>query len=181
MPSSSNFPIIRTTKDDFKASNPGAYRDIWTEIVINAPPEKVRTVFLDFENRPKWDPFYRHFEFKESIKTKISFTINEKCDGNKKKDFKVPLTCTISKNDDEGIIWGCKLLGGHLLKVDHVQLFQPITENDGGDKARVTKKCRLVNYERQAGLIRYLTNVKTYSKAFQASNEALKRVCEEDI
>lgn len=169
-----HFPIVSTTEEDFKDSNPGIYRDIWTEIVIQVPPSKVRDVFLDFENRPSWDPFYRKFVVKNgqvddtSTEPAIGFTVNEKCDG--KKDFRVPFTFPITKNDEDGIIWSYKLVGGYLFLLDHVHLFQPL---DGG------KATRLVNYERQAGLIKYFTNIKSFTRAFKICNEALKKACED--
>ena len=84
----------------------------------------------------------------------------------------VPFHVHISNNDQTGIVWGINFWNGCLFLVDHVHLFQPL---EGGSATR------LVNYERQAGLMRYLTNAKTYTRAFQICNEALKAKCEEEM
>ena len=49
----------------------------------------------------------------------------------------------------------------------------PIEGSDG-------KATRFINYERQSGFFKYFTNFPQYKKAFQGSNEGLKRVCEEE-
>jgi hypothetical protein len=168
----SNFPII-INEEEFKSSNPGSYRDMWTEITIQAPPAKVRSIFLDFPNRTNWDPFYRHMEVKKgqledlSTKPTLSITVDMKGDG---KNFKVPFAFPISRNDEQYVIWGLNKLCGVLFLIDHVHAFLPV--DDG-------KATRFVNYERQSGCMKILTNVATITKAFNASNEALKKVCEE--
>jgi hypothetical protein len=172
----SNFPIIDTTQEDFNASNPGSYRDIWSEIIIQAPPATVRAVFLDLERRSNWDPFYKQIHVAKgniddcSTEPELTITVNPDCDG--KKGFSVPFHLRVYKNEEDGIVWGVKLLNGCLFLVDHVHLFQPL---DSG------KATRLVNYERQSGPMRYLTNAKTYTRAFQMCNEALKSECEEQM
>ena len=103
---------------------------------------------------------------------RIGLTINAKADGIAKNDFTLPFTLPIYKSDDKSIIWGCNWLGGWLFTADHVHLFQSM------DEGRAT---RFVNYERQAGLMKYLTDVKTFAKVFQTSNEALKKTCEEEL
>ena len=96
-----------------KASNTGTYRDIWSEIVIQAPPAKVRATFLDFEKRPYWDPFIRKIGLTEgrlddlTANPRIGLTINAKADGIAKNDFTLPFTLPIYKRDDKSIIWGC--------------------------------------------------------------------------
>ena len=84
--------------------------------------------------------------------------------------MKLPLTPVITKNDEEGLIWGMNIARGCFYKVDHVHLFLPM--DDG-------KATRLVNYERICGFMKYFTPTKTFFAPFHASNAALKKVCEE--
>ena len=100
----------------------------------------------------------------------ISVVVNSNCDG--KEGLSVPFHLRISKIEEGAIIWGVNFSNGCLFLVDHVHLFQPL---DGG------KATRFVNYERQAGIMRYFTNTKTLTRAFQLCNKALKTKCEEEM
>jgi hypothetical protein len=168
----SNFPIV-STEEEFISSKQGHYRDLWTEIIINAPPAVVRAKCLDFENKPSWDPFYRKTEVikgrLDDLDTKptIALTLDVKLNG---KEMKLPLTPVITKNDEEGLIWGMNIARGCFYKADHVHLFLPM--DDG-------KATRLVNYERFSGFLKYLMDESSLAKPFNASNAALKKVCEE--
>ena len=169
----SNFPIV-TTEEEFKSSNPGYCNDVWTELIIQAPPAVVRATVLDFKNRSSFDPFYRHIEVVKGqlddldTKPAISLTFDFDMDG--KKEMTVPFHPTISRNDEECLVWGFRVVCGWFYMVDHVHVFVPI--DDG-------KATRLVNYERICGFMKYFTPTKTFFAPFHASNAALKKVCEE--
>jgi|SRR6185369_16233965 len=50
-------------------------KEIKTEILINASPEKVWAVFSDFENYPKWNPFIKSLTGPVKVGEKIKVTI----------------------------------------------------------------------------------------------------------
>src|SRR6185369_12184111 len=50
-------------------------KEIKTEILINASPEKVWAIFSDFENYPKWNPFIKSLTGEVKVGEKISVTI----------------------------------------------------------------------------------------------------------
>lgn len=183
---------------------------MWTELIIHAPPSLVRSIFVDFDNRPNWDPFYRKIELSrgslslegicsspdsdghcddysngssKSLKSVLlSMTVSPKCNEQK---FKVPFPFTILGNGPEVVAWGVNFLWGCCFQVDHVHLFLPIEikeerhDSEPGNSASAVTATRLVNYERQCGPMKYFTDTTLYNRAFDCSNEALKKVCEE--
>ena len=170
----SNFPIVGGTEEEFKATNPGnRYHDVWTEIIIQAPPAVVRAVCLDFQSRASWDPAVTHIEVirgqaddlstKPALKLAFEFAL----DG---KETKIPFRPLIMKNDEGCLLWGLNLLGGLFYKMDHAHIFEPI---DGG------KATRLVNYERFGGFLKYTMDYSNWKECFKASNVAIKKMAEE--
>jgi len=50
-------------------------KEIKTEILINASPEKVWAIFSDFKNYPNWNPFIRSLSGEVKVGNKISVKI----------------------------------------------------------------------------------------------------------
>lgn len=50
-------------------------KQIETEIIINAAPEKIWKVLLDFENYPRWNPFIRSIKGETKVGEKLSISI----------------------------------------------------------------------------------------------------------
>ena len=168
----SNFPIT-SNKEEFDALNTGQYKDIWTEIIIQAPPAVVRSVLLDVKNRTSWDPATTHMEVIKgdindvSSKPLLKLAFDFKLDGN---ETKIPFHPRISRNDEECIMWTLKILGGFFYAMDHVHILEPI--DDG-------KATRFVNYERFNGFLKYVMDYSSWENCFKATNEALKKIAEE--
>ena len=168
----SNFPII-SNKEEFDAFNKGNIKDIWTEIIIQAPPTVVRSVLLDVKNRASWDPSVTHMEVIKgdikdlSSKPELKLGFDFKLDGN---ETKIPFHPRISRNDEECLMWTLKVMGGNFYAMDHVHIFEPM--DDG-------KATRFVNYERFYGFLKFVLDYSTWENCFKASNEALKKIAEE--
>src|SRR4051812_39738851 len=50
-------------------------KEIKTEILINASPEKVWAIFSDFKNYPNWNPFIKSLSGEVTVGNKIAVTI----------------------------------------------------------------------------------------------------------
>ena len=50
-------------------------KEIKTEILINASPEKVWSILMDFDKYPNWNPFIKSLEGEAKIKNKIKAVI----------------------------------------------------------------------------------------------------------
>lgn len=50
-------------------------KEIRTEIIINASPEKVWAVFTDFDNYPNWNPFIKSLKGDVKVGNKITVNI----------------------------------------------------------------------------------------------------------
>ena len=166
---SPNFPIAKT-EEEFYTLNPK--NSFWTEILIEAPPDVVQAVCVDFETRPSWDPFLTRMKVTGDVgdlstNPKLYETVDPYMNG---QAFRTPFAMPFSKNDEEGLIWGANLVGGCMFRADHGHLFIPV---DGGETTK------FANYECQSGFFKYLKDFAAYKKAFEATNEALKRVCED--
>lgn len=50
-------------------------KELYTEIEINAPAEKVWEILMNFERHPDWDPFIQKITGKTEVGKKMDITI----------------------------------------------------------------------------------------------------------
>lgn len=142
--------------------------DIETSIVINAPVEKVRNIFLDFQSYDKWTSFIKSIKTKDAslkpgAQLEVELGLNE---GSVTK-----MTPVLLENSEKLFQW-CGTLG-------HKYVFQ------GSHKFEIESidgtKTKLTQSEEFAGVLKspLLWFVKDQTiKGFQSFNEALKKESE---
>lgn len=141
-------------------------KEIKTEIVINATPEKVWSVLTNFENYPNWNPFITSITGNVQVGNKISIRI--KPPNSKGMTFK-PKILTYQENKELswlGHLWFSGLFDGkHTFKLI-----------DNGDGTTTFKQSEVFK-----GLFVWLFNTENTKKGFEKMNLALKEVCERGI
>lgn len=138
-------------------------KEINTQIVIDAAPEKVWKVLMDIDNYPNWNPFIRSIKGKMEIGGTISIELPDM-------KFK-PKILVCTKN--EKLVWKGKLLVNGLFDGEHSFL---IRENLNGD---VT----FYHDEIFTGVLVSLFKnklVRETRQGFESMNEALKQHVEAD-
>ncbi|WP_447636036.1 SRPBCC family protein [Flavobacterium microcysteis] len=141
-------------------------KEIKTEIVIQATPEKIWSILTDFENYPSWNPFIRSIEGNTTIGNKIKVSIHPP--GGKKMTFK-PIV--IAKTDEKELSWRGNLLFRGLFDGEHK--FELIDNNDG----TVT----FIQSEKFKGLFVWMFNPKKTEDGFDQMNGKLKELVEKNI
>lgn len=146
----------------------------FTEIDINASPEIVRAVFLDFSTWGEWCRVLPEISVRTgdinnlSTKPNLNLTLDF---GRKSDPAKAPVYPKVYENKADLFDWGFSW--GFLLKANHVFIFESIK---GG------KATRLVHYEKMQGLMKSLLMTKSTMqnmvKYYDEMNEALKTRCE---
>jgi len=99
-------------------------KEIKTEIVIQATPEKIWSILTDFENYPNWNPFISTIEGNAVRRNKIKVSIHPP--GGKKMTFR-PIV--ITKKDEKELSWRGKVLFRGLFDGEHK--FELIDNHDG--------------------------------------------------
>lgn len=145
----------------------------FTEIIINATPEVVRTKFLDFEKWSEWNTVIPKIEVKKgninNLETKptLNLTLNF---GRKNDPAPAPTSPKVYENSPEVFYWGFRW---GILNAEHVHIFESI---DGG------KNTRFINYERMSGPLRSLIMKPEMREnmiaKYNTQNAAFKKVCE---
>lgn len=138
-------------------------KEIKTEIVIQATPEKIWSILTDFENYPNWNPFINTIEGNATIGDKIKVSIHPP--GGKKMTFR-PIV--ITKIDKKELSWRGKLLVSGLFDGEHK--FELIDNKDG----TVT----FIQSEKFKGLFVWMFNPKKTEDGFNRMNEKLKELAE---
>jgi cellobiose-specific phosphotransferase system component IIB len=152
-------------------------RTVYTEITINAAPEVVRALFLDFEKWPEWNPVIPQIAVISGNINDLSTepTINLTLDFSRKNDpEKAPVTPEVTVNNELSFVWG--IYNGFLITAEHVFIFEPI--NDGAGT-------HLIHYEKMNGIMSpFFITKKVSANMFDhyvLMNEALKKLCEESL
>lgn len=145
----------------------------FTEIIINASPELVRTKFLDFEKWSDWNTVFPKISVKKgnindlTTKPTLDLVINF---GRKNDPAPAPTNPKVYENSPEVFYWG---FNWGLLKAEHVHIFESI---DGG------KKTRFINYEKMSGLMKGLVMKPAMREnmvvKYNTMNTAFKKYCE---
>ncbi|MBI3258853.1 MAG: SRPBCC domain-containing protein [Ignavibacteriae bacterium] len=108
-------------------------KEISTEILINASPEKVWLVFTDFSNYPQWNPFIKSVAGEVSIGNTIAVLLEPP--GGKGMTFK-PKVLAYEKNKE--FRWIGNLLFPGLFDGEHK--FELINNGDGTTTFRQSEK-----------------------------------------
>ena len=139
---------------------------IYTEILIKATPEKVWSVFTDFESYPSWNPFIR--SFKGHVITGNTIEVVLQAPEKKEMAFKPKVLVYDTLKE---LRWIGKLGISRLFDGEHV--FELKNNNDG--------TTTFIQYERFRGVlvpfVSKMLNTNTKS-GFIKMNEALKKRCE---
>ena len=145
----------------------------FTEIIINASPELVRTKFLDFKKWSNWNTVFPKISVKKgnindlTTKPTLDLVINF---GRKNDPAPAPTNPKVYENSPEVFYWG---FNWGLLKAEHVHIFESI---DGG------KKTRFINYEKMSGLMKGLVMKPAMREnmvvKYNTMNTAFKKYCE---
>jgi hypothetical protein len=150
-------------------------RTAFTEIIINAAPEKVRQKFLAFEQWNEWNKTIPKITVKAGNVDDISSkpTLELELDLNRSgKPSKVPASPIVTVNDINAFKWG--LNNGFIIKAEHVFLFEPINSGTA---------TRLIHYERMSGLLSplFMTSklVAQMVDGYNKMNEDLKQLVEQ--
>ena len=140
-------------------------REIDTEIVIDAAPERVWEILTEFESFPDWNPFMRRIEGEPEAGSKLEVEL-EPPDG-KAMTFKP--TVLVSEANRE-LRWLGRLLLPRIFDGEHVLELSPI---EGGGT-------RFAHREEFRGLLVPLLGktLERTERGFRAMNEALKERAE---
>ena len=136
-------------------------KELITEIFIEAEPEKVWTVFIDWEKYPEWNPLILSIKGK-AIEGEI-ITVKLKLENQKPQTF-TPRILSLKENKE--FIWRGHLLSTSIFAGEHYFILEAV---DNGTKFIHGEKFGGI----LSGLILKMIGEKT-KKGFEAMNQALK-------
>ena len=139
-------------------------KDVRTEIIINASPERVWSILIDFPRYPEWNPFVREVKGKIAVGEKLKVYV--KPENSRGMRF----NATITKiNPNKEFRWVGRLLFPGILDGEHIFIIQPMGRN----------KIKFMHSERFTGLLSVLGGLnKLTQSGLSDMNHALKRRCE---
>ncbi|HEX8368474.1 MAG TPA: SRPBCC domain-containing protein [Pyrinomonadaceae bacterium] len=141
-------------------------KELYTEIEIAAPPEKIWQILTDFENYPNWNPFIRRIRGASAVGAKLEVFIQPA--GAKGMTFK-PTLLAVEKEKE--LRWRGKFFVSGLFDGEHFFKIQPLAEN----------RAKFVHGENFKGLlVGFLAkSLDTDTlRGFREMNEALKLLAE---
>ncbi|HEV8515403.1 MAG TPA: SRPBCC domain-containing protein [Cyclobacteriaceae bacterium] len=142
-------------------------KEIKTEVLINASPEKVWAIFSDFENYPTWNPFIKSLTGQVKVGDKVHVTIQPY--DSKPISFK-PKVLVFETNKE--MRWIGRLLFGGLFDGKH--RFELI---DNGNGTTTFKQSEVFK-----GILMPFFNKKKMEntrKGYEAMNQKLKELAEQ--
>ena len=141
-------------------------KELRTEIVINASPEKVWQVLTDLDRYPEWNPFICHAIGKVKIGEPVDIDFQPDSQGLK-------LHCTVDRNQpNRELSWKYHVTHPLLFRGEHIFTIEPLGENS----------VRFTDCEEFNGLLVFTqakdidTNTK---RGFEAMDKALKARAEQ--
>lgn len=140
-------------------------KEIKTEIVIQATPEKIWKIFTDFENYPKWNPFITFITGEVGKGNKI--VVNIKPPKGSAMTFKPTI---MTKTDNKELSWKGKLLFSGLF--DGTHKFELIDNRDG--------TTTFIQSEKFSGIFVWLFNLQKTKNGFHEMNTKLKELAESE-
>lgn len=138
-------------------------KEIKTEILINATPEKVWAILINFDDYPKWNPFIKSVEGKAEVGNKIKVRIEPPEENGM--TFRPKILSCETNNE---LSWIGHLLFPGLFDGEHK--FELIDNGNGTTTFRQSEKFK--------GLLVWLLNVENTKKGFELMNEKLKESAE---
>ena len=138
-------------------------KEIKTEILINATPEKVWTILTSFENYPAWNPFIKSINGEVKVGNKITVKIEPPEE--KGMTFK-PKVLIYEINKE--LRWIGYLLFPGLFDGKHK--FELIDNGNGTTIFRQSEKF--------SGILIWLLNIENTKKGFELMNKKLKELAE---
>ena len=140
-------------------------KQIETEVLINANPERVWQVLTDFESHSRWNPFIQSIKGEKSVGKKLTVTLKPS-DGNGM-TFK-PRILTFEPGKE--FRWKGKLGVKGIFDGEHYFILEEKSEN----------QTRFIHGEKFSGiLVAFLERVLNKTKVgFNLMNDSIKRECE---
>lgn len=139
-------------------------KEINTEIIINATPEKVWSILTSFDNYPNWNRFIKSIKGEVKIGNKIIVRIEPP--QSKGMTFK-PKVLTYENN--KKLSWRGHLLFAGLFDGEHK--FELIDKGNGTTTFRQSEKFK--------GIFVWLFNIEKTKKGFEEMNNTLKELAEQ--
>ena len=139
-------------------------KEINTEILIKATPQKVWTILTNFDNYPEWNPFIKFINGEVKVGNKITVRIEPPEE--KGMTFK-PKVLIYETNKE--LRWIGHLLFPGLFDGEHK--FELIDNGNGTTTFKQSEKFK--------GLLLGLLNVEHTKKGFESMNEKIKELAEE--
>lgn len=140
-------------------------KQIATEIIINAPPQKVWSVLTDFNAYPAWNPFI--IKAAGSIREGDTIEVTFKTEGSEPIVF-TPTIITLKEN--ETLQWEGRLIMPGIFTGTHAFELAPV---DAG-------RTRLAQKEDFSGILVPFFSFDSTIAGFAAMNEQLKSRCEKN-
>lgn len=140
-------------------------RHLQTEIIINASPEKIWSVLMNFEAFPDWNPFIIYIDGEHKVGTKLNITVEPPT--KKAMSFKPAVLACIPEKELRWI--GKGPLPG-LFSGEHYFKLEKINETS----------CKFIHGEKFKGILVGMmkSTLDKTEEGFQLMNEALKKECE---
>ncbi|RZT95389.1 hypothetical protein EV201_0008 [Ancylomarina subtilis] len=138
-------------------------KEIKTEILIHATPDKVWTILTNFENYPNWNPFIKSVIGEVKVGNKITVRIEPP----KEKGMTLKPTVLIYEANNE-LRWIGRLLFPGLFDGEHK--FELIDNGNGTITFRQSEKFK--------GIFVWFLNVENTKKGFEEMNGKLKELSE---
>jgi len=138
-------------------------KEIKTEILIHATPDKVWTILTNFENYPNWNPFIKSVIGEVKVGKKITVRIEPP----KEKGMTFKPTVLIYEANKE-LRWIGRLLFPGLFDGEHK--FELIDNGNGTITFRQSEKFK--------GIFVWFLNVENTKKGFEEMNGKLKELSE---
>jgi len=139
-------------------------KEIKTEILINATPEKVWSILTSFDNYPNWNPFIKSIKGEVKVGNKIKVSIQPP--NSKAMTFK-PKVLAFEINME--LRWLGHLLFTGLFDGEHK--FELIDNGNGTTTFKQSEKFK--------GIFIGLLNLENTKNGFEAMNEKLKEMAEQ--
>jgi hypothetical protein len=138
-------------------------KEIKTEILINATPEKVWSILTNFDNYPNWNPFIKSLNGEVKVGKKITVSIEPL--NSKGMTFKPKVISFVTNKE---LKWLGHLLFKGLFDGEHK--FELIDNGNGTTTFKQSEKFK--------GIFVGLLNLENTKKGFEAMNEKLKELAE---
>ncbi|KAI8897726.1 hypothetical protein BC833DRAFT_526733 [Globomyces pollinis-pini] len=148
-----------------------------TEIVIDCPPELVKSIFMDWSKYPDWNPFITSMSsLKGDFNNPTTSYAQLKVIINIEKQSPMTFTPQVLINSPTEFRWVGTVVAKWLLAGEHWFQFLPL---ENGTKTRFVQGECFTGVG--VGLFKLMTSVENTKKGFISMNEALKKLAESKV